>query len=51
MTDIEKELINTIRESENPEIALLTAIDIVATFLKQPLSYQVPFVDSQRGLA
>lgn len=51
MTAIEQELINTIRENENPELALLTAIDIVATFLEQSLSCQVPFVDSQRGLA
>ena len=51
MTAIERELINTIREDKNPELALLTAIDIVATFLKQSLSYQVPFVDSQQELA
>jgi hypothetical protein len=51
MTNNEKELINLIRENENPEQALLTAVEIVSTFLELSLSYQVPFADSQRGLA
>lgn len=51
MTNNEKELLNIIRENENPEHALATAVHIIATFLEQSVSYQVPFVDSQRGLA
>ena len=51
MTNNEKELINIIRENENPELALATAVHIVATFLEQCVSYQAPFVDSQRELA
>ena len=51
MTNNEKELINIIRENESPEQALLTAVHIIATFLEQSVSYQVPCVDSQRGLA
>ena len=35
MTDNEKELINIIRESENPELALLKATAIILDFLKQ----------------
>ena len=51
MTNNEKELINIIREHENPEKALLTALDIVTTFLRLSVSYQEPFADSQRELA
>jgi hypothetical protein len=51
MTNNEQELINLIRENENPEQALLTAVDIVSTFLGRYVSYQVPFADSQRELA
>ena len=51
MTNNEKELINIIREQNNPEQALLTAVLIIGSFLEQPLSFQVPFVDSQRGHA
>lgn len=51
MTNNERELIDLIRENENPEIALLTAVEIVSTFLGRSVSYQVPFVDSQRELA
>ena len=51
MTHNERELINIIRENENPEQALKTAVHIIATFLEQSLSYQEPFVDSQRELA
>ena len=51
MTNNEKELITLIRENENPEQALLTAIHTIATFLEQSLSFQEPFADSQRELA
>ena len=51
MTQNELELINIIRENENPEQALLTSVLIIGTFLEQSLSYREPFVDSQRGHA
>lgn len=35
MTDNEKELINIIRENDNPERALMTATVIILGFLKQ----------------
>ena len=35
MTDNEKELINLIRENDNPEHALMTAAVIIIGFLKQ----------------
>ena len=50
MTNKERELITLIRDNENPEQALKTAVHIIATFLEQPLSYQEPFADSQREL-
>lgn len=51
MTNNELELINLIRSSANPEQALLTAVLIIGSALEQSLSYQEPFVDSQRGHA
>lgn len=51
MTNKERELINIIRENENPEQALLTAVLIIGAVLEQSLSYQVPFADSQQGLS
>lgn len=48
MTNKERELINLIRENENPEQALLTAVIIIGTVLERPLTYQEPFVDSQQ---
>ena len=51
MTNIERELIETIRNSKNPEQALLTAVLIIGSALEQSLSYQVPFADSQQGHA
>ena len=35
MTDNEQELINLIRENDNPEQALMTATAIILDFLKQ----------------
>ena len=51
MTSNERELITLIRESENPEQALLTAVLIIGSVLERSVSYQAPSVDSQRGLA
>lgn len=44
MTESEKELINMIRENDNPEQALMTATVIILNYLKQHESYpiQVP---------
>jgi hypothetical protein len=39
MTDNEKELINMIRENDNPEEALMTATVIILGFLKQHESF------------
>ncbi len=41
MTDNEKELINMIRENDNPEEALMTAAVIILGFLKQHESSEV----------
>lgn len=51
MTNNELELINIIRQSENPEQALLTAVLIIGSVLERSLSYQEPFADFQRELA
>lgn len=40
MTDNEKELIKIIRENDNPEIALVTAVETILLYLKQRGSYQ-----------
>ena len=45
MTSNEKELLNLIRENEDPFHALVTAVEIVATFLERSESYQAPFAD------
>lgn len=42
MTDIETELITLIRENESPEQALITAAEIIISYLKQHGSYQEP---------
>ena len=44
MTNNEIELINLIRENDNPEQALLTAIDIILLSLTQHESCPVPSV-------
>lgn len=41
MTAYEKELINLIRENDNPEQALMTATVIILDFLKQHESSEV----------
>lgn len=35
MSEKEKELLNLIRESDNPEEALLTAIEIILKFIEE----------------
>jgi hypothetical protein len=41
MTENEKELINMIRENDNPEDALMTATVIILGYLKQHESFEV----------
>ena len=40
MTDNEMELIKIIRENDNPEIALVTAVETILLYLRQRGSYQ-----------
>lgn len=42
MTENEKQLINLIRENENPAEALMTATAIIIDFLKQHESSEAP---------
>ena len=51
MTENERELLSLIRENENPEQALITAVLIISRVLKQCGSYPVPSADSQLGHA
>lgn len=51
MTNKEKELLNLIRENENPEQALLTAVLIIGRVLEQSVSYQAPSADSLQAPA
>ena len=51
MTTNEIELINLIRENDNPEQALLTAIDIILLSLTQHESCPVPSVACLRELS
>jgi len=51
MTKNEIELINIIRENDNPEQALQTAIDIILLSLVQPESYSAPSSASLQELA
>lgn len=51
MTKNEQELLTLIRESENKEQALLTAVLIIGHVLEQHAPCQEPFVDLQRELA
>ena len=41
MTDHEKELVNMIRENDNPEQALMTATIIILNYLTQHESFEV----------
>jgi hypothetical protein len=51
MTDNERELLNTIRQSKDTEKALITAISIITAYLKQPLSIELDEVVSPQALA
>lgn len=51
MTNNERELINTIRQSERPDIALEMAISIITAYLKQPLAIESIEVVSPQALA
>ena len=51
MTKNERELLTLIRENENPEQALLTAIVLIGCVLEQCGSSQAPSADSRRELA
>lgn len=51
MTENEKELLTLIRENENPEQALLTAVLIIGLALEQCGSCQAPSADAQLGRA
>ena len=44
MTENERELINLIRENDNPEKALLTAVETILLYLKQNGSFQAQVV-------
>ena len=44
MTENERELINLIRENDEPEKALCTAVETILLYLKQHGSYQEPTV-------
>lgn len=45
MTEKETELIHIIREADNPEAALKTAVGIILAFLQQHESCRVPSAD------
>ena len=51
MTANEQELINLIRENDNPEIALVTAVESILSFLAQLGSSQEQAVADLRELA
>ena len=51
MTKNERDLLNLIRESENPEQALVTAVLIIGRVLEQTRSTPAPSADDLRGLA
>ena len=40
MTENEIKLIELIRENDNPEEAILTAVSIITSFLEQPQSFE-----------
>lgn len=51
MTEYERELLTIIRENENPEQALLTAVLIIGQFLEQHGSCSAQPADYQQGHA
>ena len=44
------ELLNIVRENDKPEEALITAIEIISSFLEQYVSYQEPSADFLQAL-
>ena len=50
MSNNKIELLNIVRENDYPEEALLTAIEVISSFLEQCESYQEPSVDFLRAL-
>lgn len=50
MSNRKIELLNIIRENDYPEEALLTAIEIISSFLEQYVSYQEPSLDFLQAL-
>ena len=51
MTDNEKELIQIIRENDNPEQAIVTAVETILSFLKQHESSEVQAAVALQGLS
>ena len=51
MTENERELINLIRENDNPEKAILTAVDTILWFLVQQKSFEAPALAVTQELA
>lgn len=51
MTNNERELLNTIRQAEHPDIAIETAISLITAYLKQPLAIESIEVASLQALA
>ena len=51
MTNNEKELLTIIRENENPEQALKTAVAIIAGFVVRHVSSLAPSADCQQERA
>ncbi len=51
MTRKEYELMYLIRTNDNPQKALLTAIDIICQYIKQPLSSPEPSAADQQESA
>lgn len=50
MSNNQNELLNIIRQSDNPEQALQVAIDVIISFLGQSVSYQEPSADFLQAL-
>ena len=44
------ELLNIVRENDYPEKAILTAIEVISSFLEQSESYREPSLDFLQGL-
>lgn len=51
MTENELKLIELIRENDNPEEAIITAVNIITSFLEQFQSFEVPSVACLEGQA